>query len=209
MPKTAARKEKSPASREKLLVAAEQIVVTEGLRSLTTRHLAARSKVNTSLIVYNFGSLDGLIEELFRANCEQFNNARAELLAALPPAERSLKNMMRIVVQPILLPPAYCRQGRSASVIEQIYAHASAEIRARSNLALKDSLVPLIELIEPMVPHLSRDKLLWRLSLISSAAMGMVINPSLWGAFGLLGLDVQSEEQLHAELFDFALHAIS
>lgn len=173
--------ERVPASREKLLRSAEHLIVTEGLHAITTRRLASVAKVNTSMVVYNFGSLDALIEELFKSNFLAMKAQEGAFIDDL--ANRSLltlENLIAAIIRPIRKRPVYCQHGTSAQIVQEVFAYASPELRRRATLQLKEGFEPLADLLAPLVPHLGRKALIWRLCCITSAAMSMTPNTSSW-----------------------------
>jgi len=65
---------------ERLLRAAEMLVVQEGVHALTVRRIANAAQVNSALIRYHFGGTDGLLRELALRNGARIADARQALL---------------------------------------------------------------------------------------------------------------------------------
>jgi AcrR family transcriptional regulator len=57
---------KEPGTREKLIAAAEAILVEEGSGAISTRHIADRAGVNQALVHYHFESVENLMLEVLR-----------------------------------------------------------------------------------------------------------------------------------------------
>jgi AcrR family transcriptional regulator len=57
-------------TREKLLVAAGEMLATEGLSGLSARTVAARAGVNQALVFYHFGSVAELVEAALRRSAD-------------------------------------------------------------------------------------------------------------------------------------------
>jgi AcrR family transcriptional regulator len=173
--------EKVPASRQKLLRAAEHLIVTEGLYAITTRRLAAAARVNTSMVVYNFGSLDALIEEVFKVNFQDMKALESAFIDELKERDLlTLENVIAAIIRPIRKRPVFCQHGTGAQIVQEVFAYASPELRHRATLQLKEGFEPLAELLAPLVPHLGHKALIWRLCCITSAAMSMTPNTSSW-----------------------------
>jgi AcrR family transcriptional regulator len=60
-----------PTTRNALLDAAQHVMRTEGYAGATTRRVASEAGVNSALVSYYFGSLDGMFIALFRRGAEQ------------------------------------------------------------------------------------------------------------------------------------------
>jgi AcrR family transcriptional regulator len=59
-----------PTTRNALLDAAQELMLAEGYAAVTTRRVATKAGVNSSLVFYYFDSLDGLFITLFRRGAE-------------------------------------------------------------------------------------------------------------------------------------------
>lgn len=70
-------------SRTKLLRAGERQIMLHGRHSLTIRPIETYAGVNSSLIGYCFGGLNGLLAELLHANLDLILADRAHRLAVL------------------------------------------------------------------------------------------------------------------------------
>lgn len=60
-----------PKTREALLDAAQDLMLSDGYAAVTTRRVAAKAGVNSALVFYYFDSLDGLFVALFRRGAER------------------------------------------------------------------------------------------------------------------------------------------
>ena len=91
--------------RERLLVAAMDHVAQHGVGNLSLRGLAAALGTSHRMLIYHFGSREGLLIEVIRAVENQQRVALAELLAATdaPPAE-TMRRMWRRLADPSLWP---------------------------------------------------------------------------------------------------------
>jgi AcrR family transcriptional regulator len=75
----------SARSREALLDAAEAIMLEDGYAAVSTRRVATRAGLNSALVSYYFGTMDGLFVALFRRGSEASFRRQAEVLAGDQP----------------------------------------------------------------------------------------------------------------------------
>lgn len=74
-----------PTTRNALLDATEELMRNDGYAAVTTRKVAARAGVNSALVAYYFGSLDGLFIALFQRRAERSFERLEEALASPQP----------------------------------------------------------------------------------------------------------------------------
>src|ERR1700735_2519952 len=88
MPALIANSQPSPArdaeneTREKLVIAAENLFALHGYQGVTVRAIAADAGVNWSLLGYYFRGKEGLLFEVYRRHCNALNAERFQLLEA-------------------------------------------------------------------------------------------------------------------------------
>jgi AcrR family transcriptional regulator len=92
-------------ARERLLAAAMEHVAEHGVGNLSLRGLAAALGTSHRMLIYHFGSREGLLVEVIRTVEAQQRAALAELLLDedAPPAE-TMRRMWRRVADPALWP---------------------------------------------------------------------------------------------------------
>lgn len=97
--------EAPPTPRERLLNAAVEHVAAHGIGDLSLRQLAAALGTSHRMLVYHFGSKEGLLVEVIRAVEARQRQALAELAgdAHLPVAEQA-RRMWRRLADPALWP---------------------------------------------------------------------------------------------------------
>src|SRR3954469_7479859 len=100
-----ARSSEEPDARERLLAAAMEHVATHGVGDLSLRGLAAALGTSHRMLIYHFGSREGLLVEVIRTVEAQQRAALAEMLLdeAAPPAE-TMRRMWRRIADPALWP---------------------------------------------------------------------------------------------------------
>jgi AcrR family transcriptional regulator len=74
-----------PTTRNALLDAAQRLMVSDGYAAATTRRVAAEAGVNSALVAYYFGSLDGMFVALFQRGAERSFARLQEALASPQP----------------------------------------------------------------------------------------------------------------------------
>src|SRR3954453_21121030 len=92
-------------TRDRLLAAAMEHVAAHGVGDLSLRALAAALGTSHRMLIYHFGSREGLLIEIIRTVEAQQRAALAEMLADrdAPPAE-TMRRMWRRVADPALWP---------------------------------------------------------------------------------------------------------
>jgi len=74
-----------PTTRNALLDAAQELMLSDGYAAVTTRRIAARAGVNSALVFYYFESLDGLFVALFQRGAERSFERLQEALSSPQP----------------------------------------------------------------------------------------------------------------------------
>jgi AcrR family transcriptional regulator len=74
-----------PTTQNALLDAAQHVMLTEGYASATTRRVAKEAGVNSALVSYYFGSLDGMFIALFQRGAERSFDRLQRALASSQP----------------------------------------------------------------------------------------------------------------------------
>src|SRR5918998_3763900 len=100
-----ARDAKSEGVRERLLAAAMRHVAEHGVGNLSLRGLAAALGTSHRMLIYHFGSREGLLIEVIRAVEAGQRAALAELLAdPEAPTADTMRRLWRRVADPALWP---------------------------------------------------------------------------------------------------------
>ena len=74
-----------PTTRNALLDAAQHVMLNEGYAGATTRRVASEAGVNSALVSYYFGSLDGMFIALFRRGAERSFERLGQALGSTQP----------------------------------------------------------------------------------------------------------------------------
>ncbi len=91
-----------PASRDKLLDAAERLVAVRGLAVSNREICLAAQHRNNSAIAYHFGSRQGLLDAVWERRTQTVNRHRAELISRLSQRQRTdVSQLTRTYVYPL------------------------------------------------------------------------------------------------------------
>lgn len=156
-------------SRSRLLVAAERLIIEEGLKALSIRRIAAETGLNSALIRYYFGSVDGLLTTLAQHNLEPM----LEQWRAAPGAEAGLRAVLHGYFAPMWLPARHCPEERALVVIDEIVAHGDANVREALTAPLLAPFERTLSAIAQLRPDLPADDAAARLGFASAGALGM------------------------------------
>jgi AcrR family transcriptional regulator len=96
----------SPASvkgeaRQLILKAAEELFAEHGVDAVSLRNIHAAAGVSAGVLHYHFGSREVLVSELIVRHMEQLVSAREQLLDQLDPEQANVRDLMRIMVEPL------------------------------------------------------------------------------------------------------------
>lgn len=194
---------------DRLLAAAEVIVLREGAPAITIRAIARVSGLNSALISYHFGGLEALLARLVELNVDAVCDARQsrvkEALTVRGKAAR-LEALVAAYLEPLWRTQAIWHAGPARTVIRTLMPQLDPGLRqrvvARINRSVEESQEPLLALL----PHLSRDALQLRLQLLAGAADELRLRAHAMGLFPLRGEQVDGrDEPLRDELLTLAL----
>jgi AcrR family transcriptional regulator len=152
-------------TREKLVVAAENLFALHGYKSVSVRAIAAAAGVNWSLLGYYFRGKEGLLFEVYRRHCNALNAERFQLLKAAK--AKSQPPQLEKVIEAFVLPALSLAQTQAGGVS---FSRLRAVLAAEDSKLL-DQLVTenfdsssaeFIDALCECLPELSRDEVLWR-----------------------------------------------
>ncbi|MCP5396553.1 MAG: TetR family transcriptional regulator [Sphingomonadaceae bacterium] len=187
-----------PETRDLLLSAAEQILVTRGVHALSVRQVGEMAGLNGTLVTYHFGGIGGLLEELAQQNMAPM----VEAWSAIENAEEA-RDILAAWLKPLLLPAAYHPAARALVVLDEIAAHASAQ---QSDIVLQQMIKAAMQVeaaLSPKLPALARGDVRARLRFIAGAALGPPPRTR-----GLAGSVQESPENSADALLRFAAAAL-
>jgi AcrR family transcriptional regulator len=196
----AAAKPRPDATRTRLLSAAEQILIEQGVHALTVRRIGTVSGLNGTLVTYHFGTVAGLLAELARCNLEPM----LADWATLPGKAGGINAILDAWLRPLLRPAAFHAGGRALIVLDEIAAHGSAPASGEVMAAMVAISERVRTALRPHLPALDDATLRARLRFIAGAALGP---PPRVPAPNQSAPD-QTMLPQHAQLLEFAAAAL-
>ncbi|WP_226632857.1 TetR/AcrR family transcriptional regulator [Novosphingobium profundi] len=177
----------------KLLHAAEQIVIEEGVHALSVRHIAARAGVNSALIRYHFGNVDGLLARLAHLNAARIADRRTELLEALAGAD--FEGGVDALVVPLWAPAAHVPGQRAIVVLDEIFSRAGGDLGSEVWALFAEGVRRVSAALQAALGGVDEAALAWRIRFVTAAALDVPPRASrveareTQGAYGGDGLD--------------------
>jgi AcrR family transcriptional regulator len=199
-------------TRDRLLAAAERVVLREGAHAVSLRRIASQSGLNSALVSYHFGSLMSLLGQLLKRNVDAICDARAELIAATK-SERNRKRRLEQIIaahnDPLWLTPAVWHSQSARPIIRQLLPILDRKTAAASILRINSSLEDTARELASLLPKPSHDVLMLRLRLLASATEAMLLQAEQMGLYPLDSVPAsQREVALRAQLMRFSLGAM-
>ncbi|MDX9873714.1 MAG: helix-turn-helix domain-containing protein [Spongiibacteraceae bacterium] len=171
---TSSHSEQEATSRQRLLVATERLLLNEGAHSLSLRRIAAEAKLNTALVSYYFGNLEGLLREISALNLGAMVETRRQWLARAA-AEADPEQRLTLVLEAYALPlwqtTTLCALPSASVIVEELLGWAGSELRAEMISTINASVEETVKAMRPLVPHLSDVTLIQRLRMLAGAVV--------------------------------------
>ncbi|HWJ68879.1 MAG TPA: TetR family transcriptional regulator [Sphingobium sp.] len=159
-------------TRDRLLHAAEILVVRDGMVTLSVRRIAAEADVNSALIRYYFGDTDGLLRELAHRNAVLIGTARTRLLDELDkqPAP-DLAASIDALVLPLWAPAAMSNRHRAIIVLDEIFARADASLHKAIWAEFAQGVQRVTQALAQALQTSDMTALAWRIRFVTAAAL--------------------------------------
>lgn len=152
---------------DRLLAAAEQILVERGVTGISVRKVGDVAGVNPTLVTYHFKTIENLLVELAHRNLDPI---LADWQAIAP--GMTLEELLRAWLGPMQRRACFTPDGRALWVLDELAAHGVGAPRHLVNAAMADFSLTLREAVQPHCPHLAPEELRARLRFIAGAALG-------------------------------------
>ncbi len=152
---------------ERLLAAAERILVERGVTGLSVRKVGDLAGVNPTLVTYHFKTIENLLVELAHRNLDPI---LADWQAIAP--GMTLDEVLRTWLQPMQRVACFTPDGRALWVLDELAAHGEGVPRQLVTTAMLDFSTVLQAAVQPHCPNLGADELRARLRFIAGAALG-------------------------------------
>ena len=167
--------EKSVNTKEKILVASEELVARDGFDGVSLRDITAAAGVNLAAVHYHFGSKDGLVDALITRYIRPINLERLRLLDQIEaefgerpvPVERVLEAFMRPLVDRLGIP------GISAMLFFKMVGRCMSERGYR----MPEALMPVyeqvgtryVQALRRSLPEIPEETIYWRMHFVLGA----------------------------------------
>jgi AcrR family transcriptional regulator len=196
---------------ERLLAAAERIVLREGAHAVSIRRIATLSGQNSALVSYHFGGIESLLGQLLERNVGAICDAR-EMLLAKASKDRSNKRLHALVVayiDPLWRTPAIWHPESARTVVREVMPMLERPLLRQAVARINSSVELSASQLSDLLPHLQRDQLLVRLRLLAGAADMMRLSLDAMGLYPLHKIDATRQLQvLHKQLVAMCLGAL-
>lgn len=157
-------------TRERLMLAAMDLVAKRGIRGTTVRDLAQAASTNVAAVNYHFGSKQELMSEAILRIMLPVNRRRMEMLAAAPRDPRTgaipVRDVLECLFRPVLESPVGPDGVRP--YLRVLY-HYRIEANPRANALIRDTFDEagrlFVDELALALPHLTRAEVIWRYEL--------------------------------------------
>lgn len=154
---------------DRLLAAAERLVVREGVRALTVRRIATEAGVNSALVRYHFGDMDGLLGQLALRNAARLADARSVLLDALQAED--FAGAVDALIVPLWAKAAMNPQFRAIVVLDEVFSRSGKDLNARIWAVFADGVARVQAAFVQCLPGVDPTALAWRIRFVTAAAL--------------------------------------
>jgi AcrR family transcriptional regulator len=152
----------STTTRDRLLIAAEEVLRADGVGGLSVRNITARAGTNVASVNYVFGGKEALLGELFARLAQPLTDERIRRLDALP-ADAEVDQIVRAFIEPLL---ALDHGHPLDQLVRQIVADNADEL-LRSGLVQMESGVRSFErALRAALPEIDLENLHFRIRLL-------------------------------------------
>ncbi|MBO9581729.1 MAG: TetR family transcriptional regulator [Sphingobium sp.] len=197
-------------TRHRLLGATERLVVSTGVVSLSVRRIANEAEVNSALIRYHFGDMQGLLRELALLNAAQLRDARDRLLDALEAkGAPDFEAAVDALVLPLWAPTAMSPDERAVVVLDEIYARAGTALHDLIWAEFSEGVRRVTDALRRALGEVDEAGLAWRIRFVTAAALDIPPRSARVGEHPrspIYGLDSAGERL--AQFRRFALQAL-
>lgn len=182
-------------TRERILGVAETLFARHGFAGASLRQVTAAANVNLAAVNYHFGSKESLIEEVFRRRLDELNRHRLAALAkTTADPEHQLEDVLDAFIRPAL---EQSMDNAGGAAFVRVLARAYAEHDERLRKFLSDNyghvLREFATAFAPLLPHLTKDELYWRLDIVAGALTYAMAD------FGMIKRRAATTEATHRE----------
>ncbi|NBC35647.1 TetR family transcriptional regulator [Novosphingobium sp. FSY-8] len=154
-------------TRHRLLLAAERLVVGEGVHALSVRRIANAAQVNSALIRYHFGGTDGLLRDLALRNAARIADARLALLEDAAGFDAAVDAL----VLPLWTEAAMSPEYRAIVVLDEMFSRAAPGLHREIWAVFADGVARVGAALAACLPDVEPETLNWRIRFVTAAAL--------------------------------------
>lgn len=167
-------------TRERLLITAEQMYVEHGHETMSLRQITQLAGTNLAAVNYYFRSKDGLVQAMLARRLDPINKARLAMLARFSDTygdSLTCEHVFGAIVIPVLN-ASVDRLSASATAAFGLRAASDLSPFVRNFLGDRYGAVSerFFDAFHRALPTVAREELRWRLSLLTSASPGILVN---------------------------------
>ncbi len=148
------------ATPQRLLEAAEDLLLEQGQAATTLRDITQRAEANVAAVSYHYGSKDALLALAYRQALEEVTQVQRQRLAELPP-DADLDQVVRVWLAPAL-DQQDPRQAKLWALIQRGMAERAPGLIEGMGEIRQTVDDHLIERLAAALPHLDREELYLR-----------------------------------------------
>lgn len=197
---------------QRLLAAAEYIVLRQGAHAISVRRITSQAGESPALISYHFNGLDALLARLLELNVAAICDARAlqqEAALLVRGRSRRLSALIAAYMEPFWKTAAMWHADPARAVVRELMPMLDGALLggvvARINASVAASALALAGLL----PHLTADELLVRLRLLAGAADTLRVRREDTGLYPLQEVGQENQQALlQAQVLRMSLGAL-
>ena len=148
------------ATPQRLLEAAEDLLLEQGQAATTLRDITQRAEANVAAVSYHYGSKDALLALAYRQALDEVTQVQRQRLAELPP-DADLDQVVRVWLAPAL-DQQDPRQAKLWALIQRGMAERAPGLIEGMGEIRQTVDDHLIERLAAALPHLDREELYLR-----------------------------------------------
>jgi len=166
-------------TKESLLDAAEALFAEHGFAGASLRAITARADANIAAAHYHFGSKESLLRAVVARRLRPINRARIarlDTLEALPTAKRTLEELIRAFVAPVIAAGRDLPNGGRdlVQLIGRVLLGHDEVLREVLHDELSGIIGRFVPAFAHALPHLGRQELVWRIHFMAGAMAHVV-----------------------------------
>lgn len=170
-------------TREKILDAAEVLLIEHGFAATSLRAIASKADVNLAATHYHFGSKNGLLAAVFHRRMQPITRARLQALSRLELSEEPIT--VKAVLKAFMAPFYHTDNSELLHTLPSLIGRIHGEPESITKPILEQEFAETadryIGLISSILPDLPADKLRWRFHFTVGAMIQLLrFHSPLW-----------------------------